>query len=90
MTYYKHCPSNLSILTLLYAYYVIAFQSLTVTLGHFAQSAAHLTVKPEVADSICGSVYFPGNDHEIFSMVILLLPLSQEVQLSVTGESMFT
>ena len=60
-------------------------------LGCIAQSAVHLTEKPEVACSIPGrAIYFRGNDHEIFSMIILPLPLIQEGQLSVTGESMCT
>ena len=33
---------------------------------------------------------FAENDHEIFSMVILSLPLIQEGQLSVSGERMCT
>ena len=56
-------------------------------LGCIAQSAVHLTEKPEVACSIpVPAIYF----HEIFSMIILPLPLIQEGQLSVTGESMCT
>ena len=37
-----------------------------------------------------GNILFVEIDHEIFSMVILSLPLIQEGQLSVSGERMCT
>ena len=37
-----------------------------------------------------GNILFVEIDHEIFSMVILSLPLFQEGQLSVSGERMCT
>ena len=36
------------------------------------------------------ATFFRGDFHEIFSMVILFLPLIQEGQLSVSGERMCT
>ena len=47
----------------------------------------------EVAGSIpagVGNIFFVEIDHEIFSTVILSLPLIQEGQLSVSGERMCT
>ena len=53
-----------------------------------AQLDARPTGDQEVADLIPAGV---GNiDHEIFSTVILSLPLIQEGQLSVSGERMCT
>ena len=37
-----------------------------------------------------GNIFFVEIDHEIFSTVILFLPLIQEWQLSVSGERMYT
>ena len=56
--------------------------------GTVAQLDAHSTGDQEVADlTPAGSeTFFPG-DHEIFSMVILSLPLIQEGQLSVPVHS---
>ena len=55
-----------------------------------AQLDAHLTGDQKVAGSTpAGSAAF-FRDHEIFSTVILSLPLIQERQLSVSGERMCT
>ena len=53
-----------------------------------AQLDAHLTVDQEVAGSTpSGSAtFFRGDDHEIFSVVILALLLIQVGQLSVSGK----
>ena len=54
----------------------------------------HLTGDQEVAGSTFAEVgnilSFVETDHEIFSTVILSLPLIQEGQLSVSGERMCT
>ena len=55
------------------------------------QSEASLNADPEIGSSISAlSHTFMEMDHEIFSMVILPLPLIQEGLLSVTSESMCT
>ena len=56
---------------------------------YIAQAAAHLTEEPEVPYSIPS----PGHTsvetyHEIFSAAIFPLPIIQEGQLSVSGNSM--
>ena len=58
-----------------------------------AQLDARLTREQEVAGSTpaeVGNILLMEIDHEIFSMVILSLPLIQEGQLSVSGERMCT
>ena len=51
----------------------------------------HLTGDQEVAGSTpVGNILSKRFDHEIFSTVILSLPLIQEGQLSVSGERMCT
>ena len=56
-------------------------------MGPVAQSVASLTADPGVACSILfPSLTFVEIDHEIISMVILLLPLIQDGLLSVTSE----
>ena len=59
-------------------------------------SVAQLDMHP-TGDQKVGGLTLPGRqhsfveiDHEIFSMVILSLPLIQEGQLSVSGERMCT
>ena len=60
-------------------------------LGSIAQSVASLTVDPWVPSSIpVWSHTFVEIDHEIISMVILLLTLIQEGFLSVTSKSIHT
>ena len=57
--------------------------------GRLAQSVASLTADPGVGGSVPTlSHTFVEIDHEIVSMVILLLPLIQEGLLSLTRESM--
>ena len=59
--------------------------------GTIAQSVASQTAELGVKNSIpTRSHAFVEIDHEIISMVILLLPLNQEGLLSVTRESMCT
>ena len=59
--------------------------------GLIAQLVACPTADPGVASLIpARSHIFVEIDHEIISMVILLLPLIQEGLLSVTSESMCT
>ena len=59
-------------------------------------SVAQLDARPTGDQEVAGSTplgrqhSFVENDHEIFSTVILSLPLIQEGQLSVTGERMCT
>ena len=55
-------------------------------------STVHQTCDQEVAGSIPArsAAFFRGDDHEIFSMVILSLLLIQEGQLSVSIERMLT
>ena len=56
-----------------------------------AQLDARLTGDQEVAGSTRSTTYFRGDFvNEIFSTVILSLPLIQEGQLSVSGERMYT
>ena len=59
-----------------------------------AQLDVHPTGDQEVAGSTPtrSATFFRGDlfDHEIFSTVILSLPLIQEAQLSVSGERMCT
>ena len=56
-----------------------------------AQLDAHATGDQEVAGLIPdGYATFFRGDHEIFSTVILSLPLIQEGQLSVSGKRMYT
>ena len=58
-----------------------------------AQLDAHLTGDQDVAGSTpakVGNILFVEIDHEIFSAVILSLPLIQEGQLSVSGKRMCT
>ena len=57
-----------------------------------ARLDACVTVDQEVAGSNPNrlTTFFRGDDHEIFSMVILSLLLIQEGQLSVSGERMCT
>ena len=76
-------------------------QSLTIVKVHIQvympASVGQLDARPtgdqEVAGSTpaeVGKISFLEIDHEIFSMVILFLPLIQEGQLSVSGERMCT
>ena len=59
--------------------------------GHVAQSVVHLTEESEVLGFIPSPKHtFMGIDCKIFSLVVFPLPLIQEGQLSVTGESMGT
>ena len=57
---------------------------------------AQLDARPTGDQEVAGSTtvglatFFVEIDHEIFSMVILSLPLIQEGQLSVSGERMCT
>ena len=58
---------------------------------------AHLDARPTGDQEVAGSSPHRGRqhsfteiDHEVFSMVILSLPLIQEGQLSVSGETMCT
>ena len=53
--------------------------------GHVAQSVTSPVGKPGAVSAIPAR---PGIDYEILSMVILLVPLIQEVLLSITIESM--
>ena len=55
-------------------------------LGRVAQSVGHLTRK----SGILGSIRGPGFDTRSGNIFSFLLPLFQEGQLSVTGESMCT
>ena len=57
-----------------------------------ARLDAHVTVDQEVAGSNPNGLatFFRGDDHEIFSMVILSLLLIQEGQLSVSGKRVCT
>ena len=63
-----------------------------IWLALVAQLDSFLTADQEVAGSTPArlATFFCGNDHEIFSMVILSLPLLQEGQLSMSGERMCT
>ena len=55
------------------------------------QANAHPTGHQDVTDLIPVRQHFLVEiDHEIFSMVILSLPLIQEGQLSVSGKRMYT
>ena len=59
--------------------------------GHLAQSGVSLTANQGGAGSSPGpATYIVEIYHEIISMVILPLPLIQEGQMSVSGESMCT
>ena len=55
---------------------------------------AHLDARPTGDQEVAGltlprlATFFRGDDHEVFSMVILSLPLIEEGQLSVSGETM--
>ena len=57
---------------------------------------AHSTVRQTCDQEVAGltparsATFFCGDDHEIFSTVILSLLLIQEGQLSVSGERMLT
>ena len=57
-----------------------------------AKLDAHLTCDQEVAGStlVGSATFFHGDYNEIFSMVILSLPLIQEGQLLVSGKRMCT
>ena len=59
--------------------------------GHVARSVDNLTEEPEVPGSIPGPApTFLETDHNIFSTVILSLPVILAGQLSVNGESLVT
>ena len=52
---------------------------------------AHLDARPTNHQEVAGSTFFYWRfDHEIFSTVIISLPLIQEGQVSVSGERMCT
>ena len=59
--------------------------------GYIAQSFACLTTYLGLANfNPSSATTFTDIDHEIVSMIILSLLLIQEVQLSVSGERMYT
>ena len=76
---------------------ITKYSSLTITLGTVPALVAQLDVPSDWRQGGHGFNLCPGRqhsfveiDHEIFSTVILSLPLIQEGQLSVSGKRMCT